>query len=660
MTVNELLIDRNLTSALIIDDAYDVQPLAKDLVDDEEAWSTFIADIQPQRDVVIGIFPEYEHMNSGQLRTSDAFVNAMWRAKDTIGAEIWNTLFDDYSRATAGDRNFLKALEERLRALGITCVPSGRQLPADAIQAPLIFADLFLGATQDANDVEESVNKLKGLLKGREDNPPVVILMSRSQGLMDHTADFRDQVGLLGALFRVSSKEGLITDSNLEKLLRRMAQHRPDALRVARFLKSWEDGLDQARKQFMVSIRRLDLSDYVQVRQVLLNFEGQPLGSYLLDVFDRVLQYEVERNTGTINAAEDLNNIDPDSYAVPYIAQSPDLQHLVYRTIVQNPERLKVRATDCGAAVGFGDLLLRTQIAPGDVEGKEDKPVEAEVCNTKVGKEELPDALLVLTPACDLVRGGGASRVLLMAGNIFPLESRSWNYKESPSPKTPILEIDDKHRVWIKWNVKDLRMLTPDEIADLLKVGGTYRVVARMRESNALEIQQKVLSSMGRIGLLAPMPATFEVNVRACYQGSDGTFHDYETPVLAKEGGVCFVGRDEDGKENTRLILTEQAIDDLMAAIGRLDTASVVTSAQRNLEALKASKTFEIDIQRGLQVPPGSAYKPISCLRDNTGDDKSTDVVGTIARNPAQGSTPTASHACLAIVLTDKDTVSVV
>jgi hypothetical protein len=123
---------------------------------------------------------------------------------------------------------------------------------------------------------------------------------------------------------------------------------------------------------------------------------------------------------------------------------------------------------------------------------------------------------------------------------------------------------------------------------------------------------------------------------------------------------VCFVGRDKDGKENTRLILTEQAIDDLMAAIGRLDTAAVVTAAQRNLEALKASKTFEIDIQRGLQVPAGSAYKAISCLRENAEDDKSTDVVGTIARNPAQGSTPTASHTCFVIVLTDKDTVSAV
>ena len=659
MTVNELLVDRNLTSALIIDDAYDTQPLAKDLAGDDEAWNTFIADIQPQREVVIEIFPEYQHLNSEQLRTSDAFVAAMWRAKDTIGEEIWNTLFDDYSRATAGDRNFLNVLEEKLRALGITCVPSGRKIPRDILEAPLIFADLFLGATQDVHDVDESVDKLRELLKGREDNPPVVILMSRSQRLMDRTADFRDQAGLLGALFRVSSKQGLIEDSNLEKLLRRMAQHRPDALKVARFLKSWEDGLDEAKRQFLVSVRRLDLSDYVQVRQVLLNFEGQPLGSYLLDVFDRVLQYEIEGNSGTITAAEALNNIDPDSYAVPYIAQSSDLQHLVYRTIAQNPERLKVRASDCGAAVGFGDLLIRTQIASDESKAKQNKPTQGGACEAKVEKEELPEALLVLTPACDLVRDGGASRVLLMAGAILPLDSRSWNYKESPTPKTPILEIDDKHRVWIKWNVKDLRMLEPNEIADWLKEGGNYKVAARLRESNALEIQQKVLSSMGRIGLLAPMPATFEVDLRAYYQGADGMPHDYDVPVLVKEGGVCFVGRDKDGKENTRLILTEQAIDDLMAAIGRLDAAMVVTAARRNLEVLKASKTFENDIQRGLQVSPGPTYKAIFCLRENAGEEKSSDVVGTIVRNPTPGSTPTVSHACLVIVLTDKVTTTV-
>jgi hypothetical protein len=86
-----------------------------------------------------------------------------------------------------------------------------------------------------------------------------------------------------------------------------------------------------------------------------------------------------------------------------------------------------------------------------------------------------------------------------------------------------------------------------------------------------------------------------------------------------------------------------------------VDRAAIATTAQRNFDALKASKTFEVDIQRGLQVPTGSTYKAISCRRDNAGDDKSTDVVGTIARNPAQGATLNASHKCLVIVLMDKE-----
>jgi len=655
MTVNELLIDRNLTSALIIDDAYDNQPLAKDLAGDEEAWNTFIADIQAEREVIIEVFPAYDDMSSAQLRTSDEFVAAVWRAKGKISDENWNTLFDDYVRATAGDRTFLNVLEEQLRALGITCTTSGRQLPHEAIQVPLIFADLFLGATQEAHDVDESVNKLQTILRGRENEPPVVILMSRSERLNDRKADFRDKAGLLGALFRVSSKNDLIADSNLEKILRRMAQHRPDALRVARFLKSWEDGLDKARREFMISIRRLDLSDYVQVRQVLLNFEGQPLGSYLLDVFDRVLQYEIEGDTGTISAAEDLNNIDSESYAVPYIAQSSDLQHLVYRTIIQNPERLKVRATDCGAPVGFGDVLVRTQIAVDIPKAEQVENVEGKNCSTEGVKDDQPDALLVLTPACDLVRDGGATRVLLIAGKIALLDARSWNYKDSSAPRTPILELDENSRVWVKWNVRDLRMLAPNEIAGLLENSAKYNVIARLRESNALEIQQKVLSSMGRIGLLAPMPATFEVDVRASYLGMDAQLHHYEVPVLSREGGVCFVGRDEDGNHNTRLILTEQAIDDLLAAVGRQQSDAVANSARRSFEALKASKAFEDDIQRGLQVPsPESGYKSISCLRDTANNEKIAEVVGTIARNPAQGKNPTPAHGGLVILLTDK------
>jgi hypothetical protein len=652
MTVAELLADRKLTSALIVDDAYDNEPLAEDIAPDEEAWSNFIDDIKAEEAIVKEIFPDYSEMSSSQLRNSDDFVSALWKAKGKISDPLWDTLFDDYVRATNNDRGFLKSLETRLSEIGVKVTTCGRNLPADTRNASIVFADLFLGAAQQPQDIQVSIARLKKILKGREAEPPAVILMSRSGALFDKKTEFRDKAGLLGALFRVSGKAELITDSNLEKTLRRLAQHRPDALRVARFVKGWEEGLDGAKERFMIAIRRLDLSDYVQVREVLLNFEGQPLGSYLLDVFDRVLQHEIEGDNSTIAAAEDLNNIDPDSYAVPYIAKSPDLQDLVYRTIWQNPGRLKVRATECGTPVGFGDVLIRSR--PKQTAGEEaaaGDAVEGLTCNQP--KESPVDAYLVLTPACDLVREGGTSRVLLIAGTLSDLNARSWNYKNENIIRTPIVKLANGQRQWIKWDTKNLRLLLNSEISDLFGDTGEYDIVLRLRESNALEIQQKLLSAMGRVGLVAPMPATFEVEVQIFYLNTADNLEKIDTPTLSKEGGVCFVGRDQDGKENARLILTEQAIDEVIARIGHIDENLVSHKARACLARLKASKAFESDIQRGLVVPSNEGYKNILCALNEAGQDKAREIVGLIARNPTEQMRPPSNNAGIVIVLRD-------
>ena len=106
-------------------------------------------------------------------------------------------------------------------------------------------------------------------------------------------------------------------------------------------------------------MRRLDLSDYSRIQEVLLDVEGQPLGSYMLDIFDRVLQHEIEGDLPTISAARELNAIDPAKYPAPYIAGSSDLQNLVARSLWQNAERLKVAGNTAGMPVSFGDVLVR-------------------------------------------------------------------------------------------------------------------------------------------------------------------------------------------------------------------------------------------------------------------------------------------------------------
>ena len=642
MSIQEILADQGMTTALIVDDGYDAVPRAQDMVLDEDGWSNFFADLGNDRQHLIDAFPAFAEMTAQELQQSDGFVAAAWHARATIRPELWNVLFSSYEQATNSDRKFLENLEAELKSLGVTPIPSGREVPEAAREANVIFADLYLGTAQEPENIELSVTKLKDLLRGREDNPPVVILMSRSELLEDKKAHFRDKAKLLGAMFRVYRKTELLEGGTLERTLERLARHRPDAVRVARFVYSWEKGLAEAANRFLDGIRRLDLSDYAQIREVLLNFEGQPLGSYLLDVFDRVLQHEIEGDQPTISAAEALNGINTGLYPAPHISGSADLQDLVYRTIWQNPKRLGVKATVADIPVGFGDVLVRRSPEGG---------VEAEKESS-----DTPDALVVLTPACDLVRDGGVKRILFVAGKFAPLTSKTWIYSDTII-KTPIVVLEEggtDRRMWIHWNAKNIRTLLPAEVTTLLGEQGGYRIARRLRESYSLELQQRILTSMGRVGLIVPMPATFPVEIAAYTFDTAGEPQQLKLRKLASEGGVCYTGRDKDGKENCRLVLTEPVIDELLEAIANISEDTVNSKARAILGRLKASTSLATDLQLGLKVPASnkSSFVSIKAMVAIPEGNPTEVVVGMIARNPNDWNFEAKSKA-FAMVLSD-------
>lgn len=625
MTLQTLLKDRGLDTAIIVDDGYDSIPLAHDMAVYEDAWSNFFADIAEDRQTLVEVYPDFEKMTGPDLQRSDEFVATIWGARDRIRPELWSALFGAYEQTRSSDRTFLTNLEAALQAIGVKPIASGRTIPPGGKDAKIIFADLFMGMAQETANIELAIDRLRQLLKDRENDPPVVVLMSRSPLLEDKKSDVRDKAKLLGALFRVHRKADLLTGGTLERTLGRLAMHRPDAVRVARFVYGWEKGLSDASERFLLGIRRLDLSDYAQIRGVLLNFEGQPLGSYLMDVFDRVLQHEIEGNGPTIDAAEELNKIEPNAYPAPNISGTADLQDLVYRTIWQNPLRLRVKATEANIPVSFGDVLIRTS-DPVEQEGA--PPIDA------------PDALIVLTPACDLVREGGVKRILLVAGALSDLTAQAWSY-EDEMIKTPILVLPTQNgssRKWVKWNPKDIRTMLPAEISSLIGEAGNYRIVLRLRESNALELQQRILASLGRVGLIAPMPATFPVEIEAYSFGTDQKANRLSLPVVESEGGVCYTGRDKDGKENCRLVLTEKAIDELLGAISGLDQAAVDQRATSTLNKLKGPNSLAADFQLGLKVPTSRKSAFIELKSSIAGDDGQTSeqTIGMIARNPQE------------------------
>ncbi|MBY5841268.1 hypothetical protein J3P71_20700 [Rhizobium leguminosarum] len=593
-TLNELLEQKQVRRVLVVDDAYDPLPKASDLSIDGAEWTNFFDDLTAEdEDVLRSFSPEYDESEAADLPASDTFVAAVWENRELLRGELIGPVLARYQDDMAQDREYLDRLTAALAAFGLECQTAGRSFEEQAALADLVIIDLFLGSVQDADAIGQSKAKLKQVVDARRANPPLVVLMSRSGRLEEKREEFRDDTGLLESGFRIVRKIDLNGEGKLSRLLRTLASHREDTVKLARFLDAWQAGVTQATQRAAKLMRTLDLSDYAQIQQLLLAEEGEPTGSYIVDIFDRVHQHEVERDAAIIDAAVALNGITATEYPPPYVVGSPDLQQLVYRSLFQHSERLRLPGSNIGIA--FGDIL---------------RPV------LRLGNPPLPNpisdvspdhVLTVLTPACDLQRGG-AKRVLLLVGELRPLLAKDWSYKDDPA-RTPVIEIEGV-RYWVKWDMKHIDTISHTSLSEALLPAGGLKLIARLRESHALELQQKLLSGMGRVGLPALMPATFPMEVKIGFPDLERKLRLVDLAALSNDG-VAFIGRP--GASKMKLILGEDAIDAINEAIIAVDLDTVHEQARPAIEYLRNNPAEILDaLAKGLPLPGPDAERFLS------------------------------------------------
>ncbi len=580
-----LLQERQIRKAVIIDDVFDDVPRPDEL--DHGDWATFFDDLgNDDHDTLEALFPGFKDADTGDLQESQDFINVLWGNRQSLPAGPIKTLFHDYESTNATERTELESLVQTLEGLGLTCASIGRDPSTEVDDANLIVIDLFLGRNQTGDDMVRAVARARDLVAKRAENPPLVILTSRSPRLNKNRDAFRDDAGLLGSTFRVASKSALGKDGALEAMLLRLARHYEDAKRVAGFVHAWDSGLNEAREKFIRVLRRLDLSDLAQVRALLLDFEGERLGEYLLDVADRVLQHEIEDDDDTIAAALELNKIDLDKYPAPHLTGTPDLQALVHRMVFLHRDRLRLSEDEGKPVLQFGDVL-RWKKEGEEVYGNN-------VC-------------LVVTPACDLVRGG-VERVMLLAGKLEELQPRDWSYKAGPV-RTAIIILPEEGRRWIRWNLKDVRTVGWEELDGLLGEGQRLSRIGRLREIYAIEIQEMLLADLGRIGRPANMPVPFPVSVSLFYVDTGSNVRKLEIQEI--EFAACYVGRDQDSKPVHRLVLTEQDCDQIEQALQTLEENGVHNSAKPSLAAVKGDQGFFTRFERGeidMSAETGTKY----------------------------------------------------
>jgi len=584
--LRNLLAASGILKAVVIDDVFDDAPRPDEL--NEGDWSNFFDDLgEPGNKLLSELHAGYEDASTDDLKASQEFVAIVWENRERLPRSASDHLFSEYESTKSAERTGLNTLVAALEALGLRCTTMGREFIEDAKEADLIFVDLFLGFHQSDDDMDRAIQRVAELVKDRIQSPPLVVLMSRSPRLREKRNEFRDTAGLLGSTFRVVSKADLAKEGTLETMLTRLAKHYEDATRVAGFVHAWDSGLDQARKKFIRVLRRLDLSDLAQIRALLLDFEGQNLGEYLLDVADRVLQHEIEDDDATIAAALELNKIDLDRYPAPHLAGSPDLQELVHRMVFLHSDRLRLSETDGKVQLQFGDVLR---------------------WKTEDGRAFADDVSLVVSPACDLVRDG-AERIVLLSGKLESLQPSNWSYKAGPV-RTAIVILPDEGRKWIRWNLKNVRTLSWNELDAFIGEDDRLNRIGRLREIYAIEIQQMLLADLGRIGRPANLPVPFPVAVSLFYVDTDCNARKLDVEEI--ESAACYVGRGESPQSVHRLVLTEQTCDHIEQALQTLGNDAVRESARASLAAVKEDRGFFTRFERGeIEISPEKGTKYI-------------------------------------------------
>lgn len=574
--------DAGIGSAIIVDDGYDEIPQVAELRDDG-AWDSLFDDTQgAEAERIQALFPNYNPDDRDELRSNQEFINALWHARDAI-RDLLGGLFDDYEQKISDNRPFLEAAEAALTLLEIPFETCGREFVAEAVETDLIVIDLFLGIQQGAQDREFTVERLKKVIERRGDRPlPSIVLMSQVQGIEELAKDFRQDVKLHASAFRHIRKSDLPKPGRLKGLILTLASHRSDSQALATFVETWESKAIEAVRAATSTLRKIDIDDLQHIRSMLLRFEGLNTSSYMLDVFDRVLQYEIESHNSVLEAAIPLDEM-ADDPAPLMISNDRDTYAVLEQTLFVNPKR-RAHATGAEWPIAFGDIL-----GP-----KPGTPVKRR--GFFVGHDNL--VFFVASPECDLIRRDGLTTALLVAGSLKEIDMAKPGLAVT-AKTTPVIALEVGQRFQVDWDFGNLRTINLAQAKRLLHPNrGDMTIVARLREGTALSLRQQLLSNVGRVGELAPLPRSLRFRADLYFPLQQGGAQPIAMPDgVAITGNVLIPRR---GKF-AAAIFDSNCEEDLTAVLLELDLASAAAQSRGMLKTLKEQTRLRQIFRSGFQ-----------------------------------------------------------
>jgi hypothetical protein len=546
--LREIISREKITRASIIDDVFEDIPTTHDI--DDASWGFFLDDRTDHEVTLVreGYGTSDPESRWDELRQDNNFIKFAWehRGESNKFQELFRTFTERQAGGKAQLEPLRKLLFDELKLHGGTYGDRYRE----ATDAQLLFMDLFLGAQQDQEARNKALDRVKAIIESRRESPPMLVLMSSSTRLHTMRDDFRDEAELMGCQFRTIQKAELSEPERLYELLYRLVASYQDSLKLSGFLESWRQALEDTRTRFLKTVRRLDLRDYADLQTLILNAEGEPIGTYLLEVFGKYFQFELEEDAQLASAALSVNEMSWENYPAPHFLPAEVSANIADGMLFRSVKLLKK-----SEPLQFGDLLFSTRI---DALGEGAEPAANFARGERI-------ALLVLTAACDL-QHGNAKRFLFMAGVAKPSELLL--HKKSKAPFTPIVIHDGRHYV-INWDLGAPITWTPRELASQLDAGNFERV-RRFRSLFSLQLQQQFTSALSRVGTPVIPPVQHLTGVTISYRDQEGVLRSLASVSPTDRQAVVLVGRDENANID-RLILAPEVVKDLQIDMQKVD-----------------------------------------------------------------------------------------
>ena len=523
--VTERLVEAGITSAVVIDDAFD--PLSLDDLRAEIAdfWANIVREEKA--------LAELKAMKPGLDSEEDideTLINELWGR--TLREEL--TSLSNACKTVLFQRQLenhfeLAALVANLSRIGVTPILIGTEEDLPAHELKLFFLDFFLGPDPTPAGAAAVEQAIQHLVSGAPEHPSIlasmnkageilakfddafIVLMSSKDGAEHARSRFREVTGLIEGMFDYASKEQLAREQDLHLRLGLSAAGLPVRHDIQRFISALETSVKEASNEFITRIKSLSFEDYSYINALSLRTEGHPLGDYMSWLYKSLLAHLVHNHDRVIEAQKKLDSIDIDRY-VP-LKKSPSLELAdIYRLALTEPG-----PPDAGH-LRLGDLYVKNS----------------------------QNVLLVVNADCDLVYSSHSpSRpfpaelsILLHPGLLTQVDGRA-----AREAKVTNLFFLEGEAFKIVWDHDGVITKKYNEVEDWLSSEG-YAKKARLITPHALEIQHHFAASLTRVGMPVAPPLPRPATVQVFGKKEDGTLArlgtDIPRGVVVDQGGFRF------------------------------------------------------------------------------------------------------------------------